>query len=47
KIDLKQPKLADVFDKTKEHPQHKMNELYFAVAEWVVLDSLICYMGRF
>ncbi|CAJ0646168.1 15617_t:CDS:10 [Entrophospora sp. SA101] len=34
KINLKQPKLADVFEKTKEHPQHKMNELHLVVAEW-------------
>ncbi|CAJ0650129.1 11835_t:CDS:2 [Entrophospora sp. SA101] len=40
KIDLKQPELAHVFKKTKEHPQHKMNELHLAVAECVVLDSL-------
>ena len=26
--------------KTKEHPQHKMNELHLTVAEWVVLESL-------
>ena len=27
--------------KTKEHPQHKMNELHLTVAEWVVLESLL------
>lgn len=37
---MKQPKLTDVFEKIKEHPQQKMKDLHLVTTEWIVLDSL-------